>query len=101
MLCGHQPPPGRRSAPPDDRLERVTRYCRAATMETEGSAYWILRFRGVWRSTLESGRERTKAPIEYPARARFAPDSQRIVASLRNTTRCARSQHEGTLGAFV
>jgi hypothetical protein len=38
----HHPPPGRRMAPHDDRLLRVT----GAPAIMLGGDYWILRFRG-------------------------------------------------------
>jgi hypothetical protein len=32
----HRPPPGRRSAPPDGRLQRAIQYSEAAAMESRG-----------------------------------------------------------------
>jgi hypothetical protein len=32
----HHPPPGRRNAPPDDKLQRMIQYARVSLMELKG-----------------------------------------------------------------
>jgi len=37
----HHPPPGRRIAPPDDRLQRMIQYSEAPVVDREAAVYWI------------------------------------------------------------
>src|SRR5882672_5068582 len=44
------PPPGRRCAPPDDRLQRGSGIPEAALLNREAAAYWVARSSGAMTS---------------------------------------------------
>jgi hypothetical protein len=65
-LSRHRPPPGRRFAPPDDRLRRATQYSEASMMDSKGRG--VLDTPLSWSMTVFAGGEATKRSIR-PARA--------------------------------
>jgi hypothetical protein len=46
ILSRHHPPPGRRNAPPDGRLQRMIQYSETLGMETRGRGVLDTRLRG-------------------------------------------------------
>jgi len=61
--CHHQRP-GRRDAPPDHRLQRVTQQSAATVIDREFAAYWITRIREVRRAGWSDLRSKSVDPRE-------------------------------------